>query len=347
MRGNSFRVLAHLLEIVTDCIFYGGKGGVGKTTCAAATGLGLADAGRETLLVSTDPAHSLSDSLETDLGPEPRRLEGDAISGPNDTGGGSSDASGSLWAVEIDAEAQQERYEKLAMALAADLRSAGIRLSDDEVERIFATGAPAGGDEIAALDLLVEYVDDGEWDTVVFDTAPTGHTLRLFDMPDVMGPALDTIQSLRGQAQRIGTAAKSAVFGPMSMMTGSSSDGEESLEAFQARLERARELLTDPERTEFRVVMLPEGMAIAESERLVETLQEAGVRVDSVVVNQVLEDPDEDCSRCQSRRARHVERISEIRERFPGLEVVTLPEREGEVQGLEAVQSIAERLPKI
>ncbi len=335
---------------MTDCIFYGGKGGVGKTSCAAATALGLADAGHRTLVVSTDPAHSLSDSLEADFGSEPRKLEwavepsleGDA----NDENGGDLelDPAGELWAVEIDAEAQQKRYEKLARALAADLRSAGIRLEDEEVKRIFAGGAPAGSDEIAALDLLVEYVDDGDWDIVVFDTAPTGHTLRLFDTPDVMGPVLETVQSLRGQARRIGDAAKTAVLGPMSMLGGSTSEGEESLEAFQARLERARDLLTDPERTEFRVVVLPEGMAIAESERLIETLREAGVRVDSLVVNQVLEDPEAGCSRCQSRRERHEKRVAEVRETFPDLEVLTLPEREGEVQGLEALRSISERI---
>ncbi|WP_121744232.1 ArsA family ATPase [Natronorubrum halophilum] len=331
---------------MTDCIFYGGKGGVGKTTCAAATGLRLADAGRKTLLVSTDPAHSLSDSLETHLGSEPSEV--DLGGGPglerSDDGSIDLDEGGSLWAVEIDAETQQERYEKLATALAADLRSAGIRLSDEEVERIFASGAPAGSDEIAALDLLVEYADSGEWDVVVFDTAPTGHTLRLFDTPAVIGPALETLRSLRGQARRIGDAAKSAVFGPMSVMTGSRGGDEESLEAFQARLERAQDVLRDSERTEFRVVLIPEGMAIAESERLVETLREAEIRIDRLVVNRVFEDPEEGCARCQSRYERHSRRVSEVREAFPGLEVVTLPEQEGEVQGLEAVREVAERL---
>ncbi|NKE34506.1 TRC40/GET3/ArsA family transport-energizing ATPase [Natronococcus sp. JC468] len=330
---------------MTDCIFYGGKGGVGKTTCAAATGIRLADLGRRTLLVSTDPAHSLSDSLETDLGPEPRtlELEGDPVLETDSAGASGLEENAALWAAEIDPETRQERYEALARALAADLRSAGIRLGDEEVERIFAAGTPAGGDEIAALDLLVEYVDSGDWDVVVFDTAPTGHTLRLFDTPAVAGPFLEMLGSLRGQARRIGTAARSAVLGPMSMFGGS--DGGADLEAFRDRLERARELLLDAERTEFRVVLAPEGMAIAESERLVEKLREAGVRVDRLVVNRVFEDPDEGCSRCRSRYERHAERVAEIRETFPDLEVVTLPEREGEVQGLEAVRSIAERLP--
>ncbi|WP_254762573.1 ArsA family ATPase [Natrinema marinum] len=326
---------------MTDCIFYGGKGGVGKTTCAAATGLSLAAAGRETLVVSTDPAHSLADSFEADLGPEPTELE-DADTPP---GLESGDDAGGLWAVEIDPEARKERYEKLARALAADLRGAGISLSDAEIERFFAAGAPAGSDEIAALDLLVEYVDAGRWDTVVFDTAPTGHTLRLFDMPEAMGLALETAQSLRGQARRIGNAARTAVLGPMSMMAGRSDDEDESLESFRARLERARAILTDPERTEFRVVLIPESMAIAETDRLVDRLREAGVAVDRLVVNRVLEDPHEGCPRCRSQQARHEDRLAAIRETFPDLEVLTLPDLEGEVQGRESLAVIAARLP--
>jgi len=333
---------------VTECICYGGKGGVGKTTCAAATGLSLAAAGRRTLVVSTDPAHSLADSFEADIGPEPTELEAPTLLEGAETAATrkpDDDRSGSLWAVEIDPETQRERYEKLARALAADLRSAGISLSDAEVEELFAGGAPAGSDEIAALDLLVEYVDSDEWDVIVFDTAPTGHTLRLFDMPGAMGRALETAQSLRGQAKRIGNAARTAVLGPMSMLGGQRDDEDESLAAFQGRLERARELLTDPERTEFRVVLIPEAMAIAESERLVARLREAGVSVERLVVNRVLEDPHEGCPRCESRRARHEERLAEIREMFPGLEVVTLPDLEGEAQGWEPLAVIAEQLP--
>ncbi|QLG49627.1 ArsA family ATPase [Natrinema halophilum] len=326
---------------MTDCIFYGGKGGVGKTTCAAATGLSLSAAGKATLVVSTDPAHSLADSFEVDLGPDPIELEGLEIAASL---GSNADTPGGLWAVEIDPETQKERYEKLAQALAADLRSAGVRLSDEEIERFFAGGVPAGSDEIAALDLLVEYVDSGEWDTIVFDTAPTGHTLRLFDMPEVMGLALETAQSLRGQVRRIGSAARTAFLGPISVMTGDR-DETDDLAAFQARLERARELLVDPERTEFRVVLIPESMAISETERLVERLREAGVPVERLVVNRVLEDPHEGCPRCRSRHRRHEERLAEIRAMFRDLEVVTLPDLEGEVQGRESLATIAERLP--
>ena len=311
---------------MTECLFYGGKGGVGKTTCAAATGLALAGTGQRTLVVSTDPAHSLADAFETELGSEPRELR------PN------------LEAVEIDPDTRAERYQRIATALAADLRAAGIRLEEEEVDRLFAAGTPAGGDELAALDLLVEYVDDGRWDVVVFDTAPTGHTLRLFDFPEVLGLALETTRSLQGQVRRLGDAARRMTLGPLSYLSGR--DRDEGIEDLQARLERARDLLVDPERTTFRIVTIPETMAIAESERLLERLREAGVPVETIVVNRVLAEADEDCARCQSRLYRHDERVETVRETFPDLDVITLPETVGEIHGLETLSVIADRLPE-
>ena len=310
---------------VTQCLFYGGKGGVGKTTCAAATALDIAATGTETLVVSTDPAHSLSDSLETPLSGEPTEIRE------------------SLHAVEVDPETQAKRYENVAKALAADLRAAGISLDETEVERIFAAGTPAGGDELAALDLLAEYTADDRWDSVVFDTAPTGHTLRLFDLPEFMGLALETTESLRGQVRRLANSARAMTLGPLSAMTGSSDDGD--LAEMRARMERALAVITDEERTAFRVVLIPERMAITESERLVEKLAEADVAVDSLVVNKVLEDANEDCSRCRRQQQRHEQRVAEIRETFPDREVTTLPEADGEIQGIDALETLAARLP--
>ncbi len=310
---------------MTDCLFYGGKGGVGKTTCGAATGLALAAAGRDVLVVSTDPAHSLADAYGIELGAEPRAVR------PG------------LEAVEVDPEARAERYERIATALASDLRAAGIRLEDAEVERIFAAGTPAGGDELAALDLLVEYVEDGRWDVVVFDTAPTGHTLRLFDLPEVLGLALETTRSLRGQVRRIADSARRMTMGPLSYL-GGRDDGGDELVALRDRIERAHAVITDPDRTAFRVVTIPERLAIAETERLVDRLEAAEVPVRSVVVNRVLEDPDPACSRCRSRTRDHHDRLAEIEGTFPELEVLRLPEVDGEPSGTEELAAIGERL---
>ncbi|MFC7221554.1 ArsA family ATPase [Halalkalicoccus sp. GCM10025322] len=312
---------------MTQFVLYGGKGGVGKTTCAAATALSLAESGHETLVLSTDPAHSLSDSFEADLDGEPRELRT------------------RLWAVEIDPDDRAEQYRELASSLAADLRSAGIRLDDEDVEEVFGAGVPAGGDEVAALDAFVEFADSDRWEYVVLDTAPTGHTLRLLDLPDVMSATLEKTLSVRGQVQRLADSAKRVTMGPAYYFGGNRrSEGGEGFEELKARMERARELLTDPERTEFRVVLVPESMAISESERLVERLREAGLPVRTLVVNKVLEEIDEGCERCRIRQDLHEQRLAEIGERFSGLDVQTLPDRVGEVHGLESLEAVAERL---
>ena len=312
---------------MTYCILYGGKGGVGKTTCAAATGLALAEAGQETLVVSTDPAHSLADAYGVELGAEPVAV-----------------APG-LDAVEVDASVRADRYEAMARAFAAELRSAGISLDDDQVERLFGAGAPAGSDEIAALDLLVEYVEAGEWDRIVLDTAPTGHTLRLLELPAVLGLGLQTLSSLRGQVRRIGESAKRVMLGPMYYATGDRGETADDLEELRDRLERARELLTDPERAEFRVVLVPESMAIAETERLVASLEEGGLPRGPLVVNRVLSDADEDCERCQRRQDRHRSQLERIRERFPAHEIVTIPETDEVTDGRDRLERVADRLP--
>lgn len=312
---------------MTEYILYGGKGGVGKTTCAAATGLSLAESGSETLVLSTDPAHSLSDSLETELGSEPREVRS------------------GLWAAEIDPDERAEEYRQLASELATDLRSVGLRLDDEDVEEVFGAGVPAGGDEVAALDVFVEFADSGQWEYIVLDTAPTGHTLRLLDLPDVMSTTLEKTLSVRGQVQRLADSAKRMTMGPAYYFGGGQRSAEgDGFADLKARMERARELLKDPERTEFRVVLLPETMAINETERLVERLDEAGLPVRTAVVNKVLEEIDEDCKRCRTRQDLHEQRLAEIRGRFPELDVRTLPDRVGEVHGVESLEEIAERL---
>lgn len=120
--------------------------------------------------------------------------------------------------------------------------------------------------------------------------------------------------------------------------------GEDELAELKARMERAREVLRDPERTEFRAVLIPERMAIAETERLVERLREVEMPVETLVVNKVLENVDEGCSRCRTRRDQHEERLAEIRGTFPEFAVLTVPDETGEVQGIASLERIAERL---
>lgn len=304
-------------------VLYGGKGGVGKTTCAAAHGLALARDGSETLVVSTDPAHSLGDVFERDLGGDP------------------SEVADGLFAAEVDPETGQEAYRRVVEALAGEFRDAGLRLSEDDLERLFEAGLVPGGDEVAALEYVARYATS-DYDHVVFDTAPTGHTLRLLDLPDVLGETLGVAGDVQRRVRRAGRAARSVVLGPAAYW--GSTDDEDEVASLQRRVADVGALLRDPARTSFRVVLTPERMAIAEAERLLARLSDADVPVESLVVNRLFEnDAGCDCVRCRRDADRHATRLQAIRERFD-LPVTTVPELAGESQGLDVLGQVGERL---
>lgn len=314
---------------MSNHIFYGGKGGVGKTTCAAATGLKLAKRGVETLVVSTDPAHSLSDSFEMDVSTEPTPIREH------------------LQAVEIDPEERQEVYQGMVSALAEELRDVGIRLDEAEIEALFSAGIAPGSDEVAALDFLVDYVDSDAWEIIVLDTAPTGHTLRLLDLPAVMDTTLETVLSVRDQVRRKADSARQLMLGPAYYAVGSKTgtdEGTTDIESLQARMDRVDEILHDDEQTEFRVVLVPEMMAVRETKHLIEQLRTFDIPIETLVVNKVLETIDDNCDRCRTRRQTQQETIEAVEERFSALEIQQLPHLDTEVHGLETLELIADRI---
>jgi arsenite-transporting ATPase len=312
---------------VTQYILYGGKGGVGKTTCAAATALEAARNGEATLVVSTDPAHSLSDVFDTEVGSEPTRVVEDL----------------DLWAVEIDPGERIGRYRGQVSAALDELEDLGITLDDDDLDEVIEAGVAPGTDEAAALDLFVDYMDDPRFERIVFDTAPTGHTLRLLKLPDVMGSAMGKLITVRSQVSSLADTVRGFLGTGGDEDTDDESAAELDLEALQARMERVAEVLRDPDQTDFRVVLVPETMAVLESERLLAELDTYGVPVSRVVINKVLENPDPECTRCQSRHESQQQRIEEARTRL-GQPVTLLPELEGEVHGADAVRTVADRL---
>jgi arsenite-transporting ATPase len=307
---------------VTRFLLYGGKGGVGKTTVAAATGHRLATAGHETLVVSTDPAHSLADAVETDVGGDPTEIR------PG------------LWGVEVDPQTGIDRYRSLFEALAAEFSDAGIRMNEDEIADLFTSGVMPGSDELAAIEGMATYIESDRWDRVVFDTAPTGHTLRLLDLPSVMDRGVATAMDLRDQVRRKVNTARTMMFGPMASRR---DDGPDDFTEMRERMERVGTALRDPEQTAFRVVTIPETMAVRETERLVGKLREFDVPVTTLVVNTVIEGAG-DCQRCQGKQAVQEEAIAQLRESLPDLDVWTIPDQPGEVTGISALDRVAESL---
>ncbi|PSQ28443.1 arsenic-transporting ATPase [Halobacteriales archaeon QS_9_68_17] len=267
---------ARSLDPSADYVLYGGKGGVGKTTMAAATGLASAEAGTTTLVVSTDPAHSLSDTFETDVPPRPARIRDEVP----------------LYAAEIDPDAAIEDGTAAFMAEAGGEGAMGglgdlLGGEGGPMESLMG-GAMPGADEAAAMQTLVEYLDDERFDRVVVDTAPTGHTLRLLELPEVMDTMVGRMLSLR---ERLG----GMMDGVKGLFGGGVEEedvdrGVDDLRELSDRIERLRATLRDPERTDFRVVMVPEEMSVFESERLLTQLDEFEIPVGTVVVNKVMED---------------------------------------------------------
>ena len=325
-----------------EYVLYGGKGGVGKTTCAAATALASARDGTATLVVSTDPAHSLSDVLETDIPPEPARIREDDP----------------LYAVEIDPEeAARGPFAGGEEGVAgADLGGLEELLGSDA--NPLSGGTMPGADEAAAMQLLLEYLDDPRFDRVVVDTAPTGHTLRLLELPDVMdsmiGRLLQFRQRLSGMADSVGNLG--GLFGEDADMEAEMDRGMADLEELAARIERLRAALRDPSRTDFRVVTVPEEMSVVEADRLITRLEDFGIPVGTVVVNRVSEDladvadiesewfvaPDtEHCEFCRRRWEVQRKALSRAQDLFRGRDVKRVPLFAREVRGAEMLRVVA------
>jgi arsenite-transporting ATPase len=302
---------------------FGGKGGVGKTTCAAATALAVAEStaesGAKVLVVSTDPAHSLGDALGSRLGSDPARVP---------------TQKGELLAVELSAERSLSRFLAEHRADLAAIADRGTYLDPGDVDRLLGLDLP-GADELAVLLALPRLARETGCGEVVVDTAPTAHTLRLLALPESLRRFAETLDRLQGRhrwmAERFGGAYK-----------------PDETDAFVAEIEaEARDLaamLRDPTRSELVWVMLPEALSVAESRDAVAALAEQGIAVREIVVNRVLIGDLGDCPVCWARRASQAEAIAEIRGAFRGIPLRFLEEVEREPRGKTALRRLGAEL---
>lgn len=254
-------------------IFFGGKGGVGKTTCSSAFAMCCARTGDKTLVVSTDPAHSLADIFGITIGPEIKMLEDN------------------LYGLEIDAEIESKKYiDKVKGQLPKGISPVII----EEIQRqIDAAYVSPGSEEAAIFDKFVEIVEERgqEYDRIIFDTAPTGHTLRLLSLPELLGGWMDSLISKRKQA-----------LGLMKMIHAGNQIKKEEiendpilslLEKRRLKMEKAREILIDNENMEFVFVLNPEKLPIVETKKAIDVLVKYRIPVGGVVVNRII--PEEFC----------------------------------------------------
>jgi len=314
---------------MTEFVLYGGKGGVGKTTLAAATGLRAAREGNRTLVVSTDPAHSIADAYESSVAATPTSVAEDLP----------------LYALEIDPRDRFERrYGDTFDRMLDDVRSLGVNLGEADVDSVTEHGLVPGADEVAVVDLFAEYDDHPDWDVVVFDTAPTGHTLRLLELPDVMDSTMGTLLNMREQLRSV-TSTVSSMLGRGDDEADDDHSYTEQMSDLQARMEAVAERLRDGERTEFRVVTIPERMAITETERLLEELDSSDIAVEQVLANKVLVDPSEDCPTCWPRHQSQQAALDEARDSF-AVSVREVP-LVADAGGIERVEAVAEHVDPV
>jgi arsenite/tail-anchored protein-transporting ATPase len=245
-------------------ILYTGKGGVGKTSVAASTALAIARRGYRTVVLSTDPAHSLSDSLETPLGPAPVPV------------------ADNLWGQEVQAEAEMERNWNAVQGWLTSV------LSDRGVDRILAEEltVPPGMDEIFALLQLKQYHESGDFDVIVVDCAPTGETLRLLSFPEV---ARWWLEKVFPWEKRMLTAARPFARTMLDLPL-PGNDVLAEVQRLVRNLIEMSEILRNREYASIRLVMNPERMVIKEAQRTFTYLNLYGYLTDAVVVNRVFPD---------------------------------------------------------
>ncbi|MBI4814417.1 MAG: TRC40/GET3/ArsA family transport-energizing ATPase, partial [Methanobacterium sp.] len=208
----------------------------------------------------------------------------------------------------------------------------------DQME--MATMAP-GIDETAAFDKFLQYMTTDEYDIVVFDTAPTGHTLRLLSFPEMMDSWVGKMIKVRRQ---IGSMAKA--FKNIMPFMGDEEEEDRALEDMEAtkkQIRAARDVMADPERTSFKMVVIPEEMSIYESERAMEALEKNNMHADGVIVNQI--QPEEaDCDFCRARRQIQQKRMESIRQKFGGQLVAEIPLFREEVKGTDKLREVGKIL---
>ena len=302
---------------MTRILLFTGKGGVGKTTVAAATALRCAATRRRTLVLSTDPAHSLADAFGVSLDSDPLGV-----------------AEG-LWAGQLDAT---ERFEDVWGDVQAYLRQVMDWAGLDGIEAEELSTVP-GLDEVFSLADIKRYATSGSWDTLIIDCAPTAETIRLLSLPDILRWYMERLFPVGRRVTKLARPLLSAV----TTMPVPGDDVFASTRRFYDSLDGVRGLLTDPDRASVRLVVNPEKLVIAEARRTATYLSLFGYRVDAVIANRLLPDLIDD-PWFKAWKEAHAEHLASIREGFAPVPILQAELAAAEIVGIPALRCFAEEL---
>jgi arsenite-transporting ATPase len=294
-------------------ILYLGKGGVGKTTVAAATALRSAKLGYKTLVASTDIAHSLADSLDIPLTAMPTQI------------------ADNLWAQEISVVADIQNYWGTIQSFMSNM------ISGQGINNVVADELSAfpGMDEIVSLLHINKQAKERDFERVIIDAAPTGETIRLLTMPD-------TFRWYAGHVSKLESAVMMRVLKPFAgKLLQGPSELLEAISNLDAATAELRTTLSDPEISSYRVVLQPEKMVMREAERAVSYLGLFNYPVDSVIINRILPESSADSEFYRERRAIQAKYIEMIENNFRPLPIWYAPYYSHEVVGFDALDRLA------
>ena len=312
-------------------LMFGGKGGVGKTSCASSSAIWAAEHGRNTLIISTDPAHSLGDSLGVELPPgEPTPVKGIK----------------NLTALEINPKVNMVEFQGITnMNPIEDLGMGGMmeNFGMGDLQE-FTSMNPPGIDEALAFGKVLEFIEtEHDYDLIVFDTAPTGHTLRLLSLPDTLSGWIGKLLKLRFKMSKF--------FGVFKKMLSKDEIKEDNsleiLEKLNASIINAKEDLTNPLKNSFIVVMIPEEMAITETGRLLNELVKYNIPVSNIVINQLYQDKYDLCDFCKARREMQQKNLVKIRDIFGkklAKNLIEVPLFKGEIREYQKLKEMGDYL---
>jgi arsenite-transporting ATPase len=296
-------------------IIFGGKGGVGKTSCAIATALALSQ-NFKTLLISTDPAHSVSDSLEQHIGFKVVQVEGVE----------------NLSAIEVVAEEALSSFKTEHHSGLKKLLETSTSLDNDDIEDMMTLSIP-GIDEVMSFKTIIDFIEEGEYEKYVVDTAPTGHALRLISAPKLLDDWIKVAAKMRWKYRYMITSF-SGSYQP--------DDVDTLLINLKKTVKRIESLLSDKSRCQFIPVCIPETMAIRETERFLVDLSKFGIIPQQIIVNNVM--THHECEFCKTRKAGQKQYLDEIVEKFSILNKVEVPKFAEEIKGLNTLNQLKQFL---
>ncbi|MEI8032330.1 MAG: ArsA family ATPase [Chlorobiaceae bacterium] len=296
-------------------VIFGGKGGVGKTSCAVACAIGLAE-NFKTLVISTDPAHSVSDSLCQEIGFKLQPVNGIR----------------NLTAIEVSAEKAFSRFKKEHERELIKLFDTSTSFDEEDIQQMMSLTIP-GIDEVMSFKTIIDLIEEDEFEKYVVDTAPTGHALRLLSSPVLLDEWIKMAAKMRWKYRYM-----------IESFSGEYKDDEADVMLLNLKktVKRIAALLCDSQKCEFIPVCIPEDMAIMETERLLGELRNFKIISRQLILNNVMES--DESGFCRQRKMAQSKYILKVKELFKKLQVVMVPVFPDEIKGMAALQKLKQVL---